>query len=323
MKSRVIRRREPIDPRCAAYVQQVRTFNRTKRELAVNPYAEVYEFRDGVYGIYSHSADGMGDPWSFLVLGPERAMLIDTGFGIGDLRGLADEIAEGRPLDVVNTHPHVDHCFGNAQFDRVYCHSYAVPYLQAQASPRMWDHLIDEHGHGRWLDFDVADIVGHRDHEIVGVPNHHLFDLGGGHEIELVHTAGHHAAHSVLLDHGNRILFGGDAFVASRVHVSGPKPGMPYGEYASVAAFRREIALLAERTSEFDTIYPAHFILDLEPGVVDGLLEACERALADPESPDFRVDRFGREARLVTIPGLGFLAYNESSIGSANDLSHD
>jgi len=54
-----------------------------------------------------------------LVMGSERAMLVDTGSTGADGRELAGEVHElsgARPLAVVNTHAHYDHCFGNAAF---------------------------------------------------------------------------------------------------------------------------------------------------------------------------------------------------------------
>ena len=45
----------------------------------INPYAEVYKFRENVYGIFYdgiHSAE----MWCYLIDGPEKALLIDTAF---------------------------------------------------------------------------------------------------------------------------------------------------------------------------------------------------------------------------------------------------
>ena len=44
----------------------------------------------------------------FLFVGTERALLLDTGIGIGDLKGLVEEITD-KPYDVVLTHGHRDH----------------------------------------------------------------------------------------------------------------------------------------------------------------------------------------------------------------------
>lgn len=55
----------------------------------------------------------------FLFVGTERALLLDTGIGIGDLKGLVEEITD-KPYDVVLTHGHRDHTGGAGWFDTVY-----------------------------------------------------------------------------------------------------------------------------------------------------------------------------------------------------------
>ena len=63
----------------------------------------------------AHEATG------YLVLGKERACVIDTMNGYNDLyktvRGITD-----MPLTVVNTHGHPDHIYGNVFFDEAYMH---------------------------------------------------------------------------------------------------------------------------------------------------------------------------------------------------------
>lgn len=54
-----------------------------------------------------------------LLCGRSRALLVDTGLGLGDLKKTVEELANG-PLTVVNTHGHIDHFGGNYQFDEVY-----------------------------------------------------------------------------------------------------------------------------------------------------------------------------------------------------------
>jgi glyoxylase-like metal-dependent hydrolase (beta-lactamase superfamily II) len=54
-----------------------------------------------------------------LVLGQERALLVDTGASLADGRELvhlARRVAADLPLEAVNTHHHFDHCFGNGAF---------------------------------------------------------------------------------------------------------------------------------------------------------------------------------------------------------------
>ena len=53
-----------------------------------------------------------------LILGKEKAVLIDTGCGIGNLRKAIEEVTD-KPVMVVNTHTHTDHLGSNHQFDRI------------------------------------------------------------------------------------------------------------------------------------------------------------------------------------------------------------
>lgn len=55
-----------------------------------------------------------------LVLGRERALLVDTGASLTqgqELVQLAKQVAADRPLEAVNTHNHFDHCFGNGALE--------------------------------------------------------------------------------------------------------------------------------------------------------------------------------------------------------------
>lgn len=67
--------------------------------------------RENVYRITS-----VENVFCELLVGEEKAMLIDTGYGFGDLKGFVREITD-KPLIIANTHGHVDHTSGNCQFE--------------------------------------------------------------------------------------------------------------------------------------------------------------------------------------------------------------
>ncbi|MBR0087980.1 MAG: MBL fold metallo-hydrolase [Lachnospiraceae bacterium] len=60
-----------------------------------------------------------GSQYIYLLEGEEKAMLIDTGYGQGDLRAYVEKLTD-KPVTVVNTHFHVDHYGGNAEWEKVY-----------------------------------------------------------------------------------------------------------------------------------------------------------------------------------------------------------
>lgn len=315
LKIKRIYQREPIDATCWAYMKLLRSQNKTKRVYPVNPYVEVYQFRDNLYGLLTESADGAGDSWMYLIVGPKKAMLIDTSFGIGDLAALVKALAPEKELIVVNTHGHFDHAYGNCQFDRVYCHEYEVPSLQRQ-DEHIWDYLFDEKtGRGIWSDFDRGDIVPFKPYEVVGCKDGYRFDLGDGYEVELVHLGGHTPGHAGFLDRQDRIFFAGDDIVSMRVGVSGPRPGLPFGEYATVNTLCGQLEKLVARLQEFDHVFPSHFVVDLENAVVQAMCEACHAVLEDPVGHSHYSRGSGAGIRYFRyVEGLGTLSYTPGSV---------
>lgn len=314
LKIKRVYQTEPIDPTSWSYMRALRQFGATKKIYPEDPYVEVYRLQPQVYGLLTENADGMGDPWMYLINGPQKAMLIDTGFGIGDLKALCAAITGGKELIVVNTHGHPDHAGGNVQFDKVYCHEYDVPALQAQG-PEMWDYLFEDgdrqNGRGIWSEFERSDIIPFRPYEIIGCPDGYRFDLGEGHMVELVHLGGHTAGSCGFLDHGTKSLFTGDDLLSMRVGVGAAEPGAPYAEYRTVSTMRSAFERLALRKAEFSHVYPGHFATDLENITVDAMLEACSAICADPEGSS----TFRTEAQLFrAVDGLGTIAYTLQTV---------
>ena len=55
----------------------------------------------------------------FLLTGSERAMLVDSGMNVKNVRSLARELTQ-LPLILFNTHADRDHMAGNGEFDQVW-----------------------------------------------------------------------------------------------------------------------------------------------------------------------------------------------------------
>lgn len=304
-----------------AYMKQLRENNKTMKVYDINPYVEVYQFRDNLYGLFNQNCDGAGDVWMYLILGPEKAMLIDTGFGLGDMKGLVDEITGGMPLVVANTHTGPDHVLGNYRFDTVYCHEYEVENIRAKCRPDAFDYLFDADGNNIWLQFDRNDLPAWRDYQLIGVPDGHTFDLGGGYQVEVVWTAGHAAGHAMFLDKTGRNLFAGDDVCSDVIGCgSGPKPGGFNNQYCNLTSYRDCLARLAQRLEEFDYIFPGHFMVNLENHLLLDILDALNKIIADPGCYDYKVEHAGgnngiKRVRMHKfIKGFGTIAYTENGV---------
>jgi hydroxyacylglutathione hydrolase len=131
-------------------------------------------------------------PFLYLLIGQERALLIDTGDGNSGLRAEVDRLIQASPrtssaqvfpLVVMHSHGHTDHVGADPEF-------------AGRANTVIVGHSPTE----------VAEFFGIRDW-----PNENVsFDLGGR-VVDVLPTPGHQAAHVVVFDRATRMLFTGDA----------------------------------------------------------------------------------------------------------------
>ena len=147
---------------------------------------------------------------AYLVVGEEKALLVDTGRGAGDLKSLVESIT-GLPIIVVNTHAHGDHCMGNFQFDQVYLHPGDMDLWEKTMSR---ENLIET---AKWCrktnpelsEFFFTDYADYKETEILPVREGDVFDLGGR-KLEVIETPGHTKGCICLIDKENKLLFSGD-----------------------------------------------------------------------------------------------------------------
>ena len=84
-------------------------------------------FKTSLIGEGIWSISGSANDQMYLVQGRDKALLVDTGMGVGDLAGLVRSLTS-LPVMVVNTHGHPDHAGGNGGFDEVYLHPADEPH---------------------------------------------------------------------------------------------------------------------------------------------------------------------------------------------------
>lgn len=335
IKSKPIEEEPMSDYVTEAWYKMLREHNGTKRVYDVDPYVEVYQFRPNLYGFFNHIIDSGGTVWMWLIIGPEKAMLIDTSFGVGDLKGLVNEITaehnngQSMPLIVANTHCSPDHSYGNCQFEVCYSHQLQAPDMEWKQNEGIRHYLTDDDGKPIWVEFDTADFVPFKRYEFVGVPDHYKFDLGRQEDgtpylVELINVPGHQPGHSTYLDKQGRFLIGGDSFPiggltggsdfsADARHARDPFQGSWLPSEDSMrkcTTLRDALIRLSERLGDFDRIFCGHGVQDLDSHLVLDMIETCNQIIADPDNYDgTRGDR-----RLKKIPGGGYMPYYEKGI---------
>jgi len=91
--------------------------------------------------------DDNGEATGYLVVGQEKAAVIDTMNGVEDVRAVVRTIT-GLPLIVINTHGHCDHIFGNLFFPELkgYLHPADFPLAESHLTFPEIRQMMQEQG---------------------------------------------------------------------------------------------------------------------------------------------------------------------------------
>lgn len=285
--------------------------SRKHRVYEVNPYLLVFEDEDDsdTYHLYFDAHQKGASVWMHLIVGEERALLIDTGFGIGNLRGLV-ELLTDKPYDVVNTHFHGDHSAGDGQFEAVFCHKYDVPYLRAALEAPAGKRMLLPEGYYR-----EQDIVPIRPVSILEMEDGHQFRLGEGHTVEVIHMPGHAAGGCMLLDHKSGMLFSGDAVLATPTLILDRFPSDYYPEYLTVRAFKDALAAAGPRLKEVRKIHPGHGPLGISSAYLEDMERCCGEIMTAPEHHELYDYVSDPTQNQIMCVGRAMVVYSDSRIG--------
>ncbi len=213
------------------------------------PWFEVYRIRPGVFAIYEPGQ--FEEVISYLIVGSDKALLFDTGLGIGDMRRLIGELTD-KDVIVLNSHTHYDHVGGNHAFDVVY--GTDLDYTRKHERGRAHDEVAEFVGEGWiWKDtpagFSTGDYVSRPFKVTERVADGQVIALGGV-ELEVLLTPGHAPDSLCLLDRRRRLLFTGDTFYPATLYAH--LPGSTFDDY------RQTAARLAGLAGAVDVVLPAH-----------------------------------------------------------------
>lgn len=226
----------------------------------------------------------------FLVAGTERAAVIDTGMGIGDLRA-AIEALTPLPLLVCNTHSHWDHIGSNHQFDEIAIHAREFELLNREQDVRGIREQMAR-PEARAILPSGFDGTQYRIKTRPGtrsLSDDELIDLGGR-TLRVLPTPGHSRGHVSYFDEQHGLLFSGDMAYAGPLYACF-KGGDP-------AAFQASAHRLANSSDSVRLIAPGHNQVLQGGAFLRELADAADRAQSGA-APALPADEFigGREVR--------------------------
>ncbi len=231
-----------------------------RTELTEPRYEEVAE---GIYNIQMPPAFNQ-----YLVIGQEKALLVDTGMGIGSVKAVVDQITD-LPIVLINTHGHPDHAGGNAEF---------APALMNPADFDTFEQMASK-------EFRIGDVQrrpGGMENVKklqptgpypVAVEDGAVIDLGGR-KLSVLYTPGHTHGSLSVYDEQTGSLINGDNTMARMTTLAG-------WESSSVA-------VLADSLRRMQALHPTkvmggHMPNINGPELIDKVLACCEDVLAGAE----------------------------------------
>lgn len=168
---------------------------------------DIKKIQDGVWFVNEGNLDAM-----YLVQGKDRGLVIDTGTGVGDFKGLVESILTV-PYDVVITHAHVDHAGGAGQFEKVYLHKDDFELFQTITLNER-ENYVSQMRRVHAAELLPENIIPIQrkscNPEISFIKGGDVFELGGI-NLKVIECPGHTDGSIILIDEKSHLLFTGDS----------------------------------------------------------------------------------------------------------------
>ncbi|MET3289248.1 UNVERIFIED_CONTAM: glyoxylase-like metal-dependent hydrolase (beta-lactamase superfamily II) [Brevibacillus sp. OAP136] len=265
-----------------------KSYEKLGRVETTNDWFEVYQLPKDVYAIYEPGH--FQEVISYLIIGETKAILLDTGMGIGNIYELVHSLTD-KEIEVVNSHSHFDHIGENYKFSKVsifedvnavttLTKGYSVEELKEHVTSMMFakeppKDFIAETYRMPPCEFDLL-----HDGDII--------DLGNR-KLKVIHTPGHSSDSIMLHDEENRILFTGDTFYPGALYAHFDEPF--YGK-SNLEIYLNSLRNIAnDVVPHIDYLYCSHNVPVNEPRLVEEAMKALQAILDQKAS--YQVDGSG------------------------------
>ncbi|CAF0838321.1 unnamed protein product [Adineta steineri] len=236
---------------------------------------QVYALRPSVFVIYEpyHCEEVI----SYLIVGSEKSLLIDTGMGIGNIEIVINKLSS-LPLIVINTHTHHDHIGDNWRFEQ------SLIGIQCEFSKKNDVDLINEAQNEMEndmfreeyfpKDFDQKSYRIKQFQITKYISDGDTIDLGNERKIIVIFTPGHTPDSISLLDIQERLLFVGDQFYLGPIFLYRPETNLK--DY--IESLEKLVCVM--KNHKIDLIVPSHNTPNVDPHFVIMALDAIRKVVA-------------------------------------------
>lgn len=197
----------------------------------------------------------------YLLLGQEKAVLIDTGLGVSNIKKIVDSLTD-LPVMVITTHVHWDHIGGHGLFSDIAVHEREVDWLACnfplpiqEVKAQLIRYPCDFP-----QEFDVNSYQIFQGQPSKILHDGEVIDLGGR-IVQVIHTPGHSPGHCCFYEPWRKYLYSGDLVYEGCLYASYPSTS-PRQFYDSVKKIRGY---------KIERVLPGHYKLNISTALVDNI----------------------------------------------------
>lgn len=205
-----------------------------------------------------------GTEYMYLLEGNDKALLLDTGYGVGNLRTFVSRLTE-KEIIAANTHFHPDHAAGNGEFEKVYMSS---GYEKDR-------HSVEDEGA---VPFDIKKLP-FPDYEKIFLHDGDTIELGGR-SITAIEAAPAHCNSTIFYyDEKYRLFFCGDDLESAQVMMfdNSNNPEAPYHVRTRLENLRSNSVLIKSMSERIDYLLPNHNGTPVSIEYADDYIELADR----------------------------------------------
>lgn len=205
----------------------------------------------------------------FLLIGEEKAMMIDSGMNCPNALELAKTFTD-KPVILLNTHGDGDHTSGTGSFSEIYMHE--EDFFGCGVDKRFPNTALRKIEDGEQIEL-------------------------GNRPVELIHIPGHTAGSVAILDVNKRSLIAGDSVQKGHIYM--------FGNKREPDKYESSLDKLIALKSRYDRIYASHDEYVLTSDYAEKVKEAWKK-VRNGEVDFEMIDLFGNQVKSYTTEVCGF-----------------
>ncbi len=229
---------------------------------------------------------------SYLLVGSNAALLIDTGLGIGNIKKAVNKITD-LPVKVVTTHAHWDHIGGHAYFDEIAVHKADAGWIKdglpIPKSLIIYNIINKPFTKPKPKEFQIENYEIYTGNPSRLLEDGNIIDLGNR-RVTVIHTPGHSPGHICLWEKDRGYLFTGDLIYKGTLYAFFPS--------TDPLQFKQSV----DKISSLDVIsriLPGHNTINIKPEFIQNVKEGFDslykQGLLKQGSGIFRFKEFNIE----------------------------